>query len=100
MEKHLFAMFIERGKAYNTMTKAVAERHVANIRALDDSGKLEYCGVFKGFPKIAGMLLLRADSREEAEEICKSEPLVVEGFATYKLYDFKAANRDNNYLMD
>jgi len=99
MEKQLFVMFVERGKTYNKMTKVVVERHVANIKRLDDSGYLEYCGLFKGYPGVAGMLILRAENREEAVEICKSEPLVVEGYATYKLYDFKAANRENNYLL-
>ena len=52
MEKWRYVMFIERGKTYNKMTKAVVERHVANIRKLDDNGNLEFCGVFKGYPGV------------------------------------------------
>jgi Uncharacterized protein conserved in bacteria len=99
MKEWMYVMFIERGKTYNKMTKAVAERHVANIRNLDDAGKLALCGAFKGYPGVAGMLILKAQSYEEAEEICKSEPLVVEGYATYKLHYFQEANRENNYLL-
>ena len=99
MEKLLYVMFIERGKNYNRMTKAVVERHVENIRRLDDEGKLELCGAFKGYPGVAGMLVLRAQSLSEAEEICKTEPLVVEGYATYKLHILKVANKENNYLL-
>ena len=99
MEKWLYVMFIERGKTYNKITKAVVSRHVDHIKALDDSGKLELCGAFKGYPGVAGMLILRAESLEEAEEICKSEPLVSEGYATYKLRSLQVADRDNNYLL-
>jgi len=99
MEKWLYVMFIERGKTYNKMTKAVAERHVENIRKLDEEGKLELCGIFRGYPGVAGMLILRAESYEEAKDICKLEPLVAEGYATYKLREFKIANKDNNYFL-
>lgn len=99
MGKQLYVMFVERGKTYNKMTKAVAERHVANIRNLDDDGKIELCGLFKGYPGVAGMIILRAESYEEADAICQAEPLVVEGYATYKLRALKAANRENNYLL-
>lgn len=99
MEKWLYVMLIKRGKTYNKMTKAVVERHVENIRKLDDSGNLELCGVFKGYPGVAGMLVLRAQSYEEAEDLCKREPLVVEGYATYELNALQVADRDNNYLL-
>ena len=84
MEKWLYVMFIEKTKTYNRLTKAAVERHVANIKALDDEGRLELCGVFKGYPGVAGMYILRAGSYEEAEELCRREPL---------------ADRENNYLL-
>ena len=93
MEKWLYVMFIEKTKTYNRLTKAAVERHVANIRALDDEGHLELCGVFKGYPGVAGMYILRAGSYEERE------PLVTEGFATYKLKALQVAGRENNYLL-
>ena len=99
MEKWLYVMFIERGKTYNKMTKAVVERHVANIKRLDDAGSLELCGVFKGYPGVAGMMILRAESYEAADAICQTEPLVAEGFATYKLRALQVAERENNYLL-
>ena len=94
-----YVMFIERGKTYNKINKVMVERHVAYIRALDDEGKLALCGAFKGYPGVAGMLVLKTQSREEAEEICKQEPFVAEGYATYKLRDMQPGNRENNYLL-
>ena len=99
MDSWLYVMFIEKTKTYNRLTKAAVERHVANIRALDDEGHLELCGVFKGYPGVAGMYILRADSYEQAEELCRREPLVLEGFAAYKLKALQVADRENNYLL-
>ena len=99
MDKWLYVMFIERGKTYNKMTKAVVERHVENIRALDDEGHLELCGVFRGYPGVAGMVILRAENIEAAEALAKREPLVIEGYATFKLRPLQVANKENNYLL-
>ena len=99
MEKWLYAMFIEKTKSYNRLTKAAVERHVANLKSLDEAGRIELAGVFKGYPGVAGMYILRAESYEEAEAICKTEPLVVEGFASYKLKALQVADKENNYLL-
>lgn len=99
MEKWLYVMIIEKSKSYNKMTKAVVERHVANLKQLDENGHIELAGVFKGYPGVAGMYILKAGSYEEAEELCKLEPLVVEGYATYKLKALQVADKDNNYLL-
>ena len=99
MENWLYVMMLERGKTYNKMTRAVVERHVENIKKLDDSGHLELCGPFKGYPGMAGMFVLKAESYEAAKALCDMEPLVVEGFATYKLHRLQVANKENNYLL-
>ena len=99
MEQWLYVMFIEKTKTYNKLTKAAVERHVANLRSLDEQGHIELAGVFKGYPGVAGMYILRAESYEAAEELCKQEPLVAEGFATYKLKALQPANKENNYLL-
>lgn len=99
MEKLLYVMLLEKTKTYNRLNKAAVVRHVDNIRKLDDDGNMELCGVFKGYPGFAGMFILKADSFEDAEDLCKREPLVIEGYATYKLVSMQVANRDNNYLL-
>ena len=99
MEKWLYVMLIERGKTYNKLNKAMVLKHVENIKKLDDDGKLVLCGATKGYPGVAGMVIFRAESFEEAEEICKSEPFVIEGYATYKLFSMRVGNKENNYLL-
>lgn len=99
MDEWLYVVFIERGKTYNRMTKAAVERHVENIRRLDDDGHLALCGVFKGYPGVAGMYVLRAESYEAAEALSRQEPLYIEGFATCKVRALQVANKENNYLL-
>ena len=99
MDMLMYMMMIEKTKTYNKITKKVVEEHVENIRRLDDEGKLEICGAFKGYPVMAGMYIFQTESREEAEEICKREALVVGGYAKYKLVGLQIANKENNYLL-
>jgi len=92
-------MLIERGKTYNKINQALVVRHVERIRKLDDDGKLVLAGATKGYSGVAGMLVFKAESIEEAEAVCTSEPFVIEGHATYKLFSMRVGNRDNNYLL-
>ena len=55
MGKLMYMVMLEKSKSYNRLTKKVVTEHVDNIRRLDDEGKLEICGVFKGYPGMAGM---------------------------------------------
>ncbi len=77
MEKLIYMVMLEKSMTYNRVTKKAITEHVENIRRRDDEGKLEICGVFKGYPGMAGIYILKTESREEAEEICRSEPLVM-----------------------
>ena len=99
MEKQTFVMLIKRGKTYNKINKAMVIKHVDHIKNLDDDGKLIVCGSAKGHPGTAGMIVFSADSNEQAETFCKSEPFVAEGYATYELFSLRVGNRENNYLL-
>ncbi len=94
-----FVMFIEKTKIYNRINKEIVTSHVNNLKDLDMSGYMNLCGVFKGYPGMAGMVIINAKSYEEAEEICKRDPLVTGGYATYKLVELQLANKENNYLL-
>ena len=99
MKDLLYVMFIDKGKDYRKINKAMVIKHIENIRQLDEDGKLDLCGAFKGYPGVAGMLVLKADSYEEAEKICKTEPFVAEGYATYRLVSLYTGTKENNYLL-
>jgi len=99
MDKLRYVMLIERGKTYNRINKAMVLKHVDHIKKLDDDGKLVLCGPTKGYPGVAGIVIFIAESYEEAEAICKAEPFVLEGYATYKLFSMRIGDRENNYLL-
>ena len=99
MQKRLYVMTIKKGKTYNRVTKAVIERHVENLRKLDAEGKIQLCGPFQGYPGVAGMVIFRTACLEEADALCKQEPLVAEGYATYILATLQVADKENNYLL-
>jgi len=99
MENLLYVMIIERGKLYNKINKEMVVKHVEHIRNLDNKEKLVLCGPLKGYPGVAGMIIFKAENDKEAKEICKSEPFVAEGYATYKLSTLRVGNRENNYLL-
>ncbi|MCL2510349.1 MAG: YciI family protein [Methanomassiliicoccaceae archaeon] len=100
MEKLVYVMMIERGRTYNRINKVMVVKHVDRIRKLDDDGRLVLAGAAKGYPGVAGMIVFRAESQEEAESICELEPFVIEGYATYRLFSLRVGDRDNNYLLD
>ena len=99
MEKTRYVMLINRGKSYNKINKEMVIKHVAHIKKLDDDGKLVLCGPTKGYPGVAGMIIFKAESYEEAEAVCKSEPFVAQGYATYTLFSMQIGDRENNYLL-
>ncbi len=99
MDKWLYVMIIKKSKTFNKVTKAVITRHVENLRRLDADGKIELCGPFKGFPGVAGMVIFKTQSYEEADALCKTEPLVAEGYAAYTLASLQVADKENNYLL-
>ena len=45
------------------------------------------------------MVVFKTRSYEEAEALCKQEPLVAEGFATYTLAALQVADKENDYLL-
>ena len=99
MPTYLYVMFIDKTKSYNKINGAMVKKHVEYIRTLDNNGKLQLCGPFKGYKGVAGMIVLKTETYEEAEEICASEPFVAEGYATYRLVKLQPGTKENNYLL-
>ena len=71
MNDWLYVMVIKKTKTYNRLTRAAVERHVANLRSLDEGGHLTLGGAFKGYPGVAG----------------------------YELRALQVASSENNYLL-
>ncbi len=98
MEKKVFLMMIKREKNFNKVTKEIIKKHVDNLRILDNEGKIKLCGPLSCYPGMAGLVIFQTDSYEEAQDLCRQEPLVALGYATYILAELQLANKENNYL--
>jgi len=92
---YVITMKMKEGKKFDP---AVIQRHVEHLRSLDDNGRLVVCGPFKDGK--GGMLVIRAQSQEEAEGMAKQDPFIAEGYEDYEVRELVAANRNNNYLLD
>lgn len=75
----------------------VIKAHVEHLRQLDAQGALVLCGPFSDYP--GGMVVLKVESREEAQAIAERDPFIAQGFKTYELRCLEVANAGNNYLL-
>jgi uncharacterized cupin superfamily protein/uncharacterized protein YciI len=71
-------------------------RHVAHLRELDRRGRLVLCGPFQDGD--GGMIVLRANSLEEAKELANEDPLVKEKVRTVEVRAWKLSCEENNHL--
>lgn len=88
-------MKMKEGRSFDA---GVVQRHVEHLRSLDDNGRLVIAGPFKDGK--GGMLVIRAQSQEEAEGMAKKDPFIAEGFEDFEVRELISANRNNNYLLD
>ena len=90
--------FVYLMRDHNPLTDAVVAPHVAHLRALDEAARLVLCGPFDD--RAGGMVIPRAESKEDASMIADRDPFIAEGYKTYELYTLQPANRENNYLHE
>lgn len=92
MNKKLYVMLMENKRPLNN---EVIKRHVNHLKEIDDKGLLYLCGPFDNYA--GGMVILKANSYEEAFEIAKKDPFVFEGFKTFEIRILEVADKNNNY---
>ena len=74
----------------------VIKKHVEYLKKLDKDSHLVLCGPFNDYD--GGMVIIKAESLEEAKRIAKSDPFISEGFSTYELHTLELSNKENNHL--
>ena len=96
-DPHLYVILLSKipGK---TFTEAVILEHVEHIKTIHRQGRLVLCGPFIDHP--GGMIVLRADSLEDAKHIAEMDPFVKQGFETQKVRTLQRGGEDNNWLLD
>lgn len=74
----------------------IIKEHVQFLQKLESRGQLEMCGPFSDFP--GGMLVLKANSLEEAKDIANSDPFVQSGVRAMSLRTWELSCKENNHL--
>lgn len=76
--------FPERAKLDSITTEKIQTAHLNNIDSLHRAGKLVLAGPF-GDNKGGGIFILKANSLEEAIQICESDPAIQNKRLNYKV---------------
>ena len=95
MASNIFAIFLDKIPTALT-SKETIKRHIEHLRKLDKSGCLILCGPFTDYP--SGMIIVRAEDKEEATKIAQSDPFVQEKVRNFEIRSWLLANAENNYL--
>lgn len=95
MKGYVYVMLMSNHQPLNL---EVIQRHVDHLKQLDTQEKLVLCGPFLDYS--GGMVVIHADSLEDAHLICQQDPFIQEGYKTYELRTLEVANQENGYGMD
>ncbi len=90
-----YVILINRQKDYSI---DVIKKHVERLKKLDENGQLVICGPFLDYN--GGIVIIRAESIEEAKIIAESDPFIAEGFSTYEVRTLELSNKENKYLLN
>lgn len=90
-----YVILINRQKDYSF---ELINMHVEHLKKLDENDQLVLCGPFTDFA--GGIVIVRAESIEEAKIIAESDPFIAEGFSTYELRTLELADKENQYLLN
>jgi len=88
-----YVYLINRNKDY---TFDVIKKHVEHLKKLDNNDQLVLCGPFIDYN--GGMIIIKAESIEDAKKIAESDPFITDGFSTYELRTLELSNKENNHL--
>ncbi|MEO3948017.1 YciI family protein [Gorillibacterium sp. CAU 1737] len=92
--RYVILLNMNEGKAF---TEDLIQAHVAHLRELDQAGKLVLCGPFLDYK--GGMVIVKTETREEAEEIAKRDPFVASGTESYELRTWELSCEENHHLL-
>jgi len=94
--KEEFLYFIElvQKKEY---TRDVIKEHVDHLKKLDSANIYVLGGPL--IDRKGGMIIIKASSKEQAEQIAVQDPFVTEGFSSYQVFTLNPATKENNYLL-
>ena len=77
-------------------TEDLIRAHVSYLKDLDNQMRLVLCGPFSDFA--GGMVIVKADSLEHAEELANKDPFVIQNKRSYSIKTLELSCEENNHL--
>jgi len=87
--KQYFFVMLSVGEKFIQDSATIAkihEGHMANIRRLADMGKLVVAGPFGDMGNWRGFFIFDCKTKEEAEELVKTDPAIISGRMKYEIH--------------
>ncbi len=78
------------------LPRELVRAHVMYLERLDEKGQLVLCGPFSDYK--GGMIIIKADSYDEAQQIAEADPFVKSNAETYELRTLKLSCKENNHM--
>ncbi|WP_102274995.1 YciI family protein [Cytobacillus massiliigabonensis] len=78
------------------LSEPIIREHVSFLRNLEEKGQLVLCGPFLDYK--GGMVIIKAESMDEARRVAESDPFVSSGLESYEIRRLEVSNEDNNHL--
>lgn len=91
--KYVILLTLNPGKS---LDEELISGHVAHLRELDRLGHLVMCGPFSDYK--GGMIVIEADTIEQARQIAERDPFVKSGAENYELRTWKISCEENRHL--
>ncbi len=95
MEHRRYVVLLDQIKGINTTESHICE-HVEFLKNLEEKGQLELGGPF--IDHKGGMLIIKAESFDEAKEIAHSDPFVKSGVRNCEIRRWQLSCKENNHL--
>ncbi|TCJ02813.1 YciI family protein [Cytobacillus praedii] len=90
---YVILLSINHGKK---LTEPVIRKHISFLRKLEEKNQLVLCGPFLDYK--GGMVIIRAESMEEAKAVAESDPFITSGLESYEIRTMEVSSEENNHL--
>ena len=95
MEHRRYVILLDQIKGVKT-TESHIRDHVQYLKELEDKGHLVLCGPFIDYK--GGMVIINANSLDEAKEIAHSDPFVKSGVRSCEIRSWQLSSKENNHM--
>lgn len=95
-EKKFRRYVILLDKKIEKFSEELVRAHVEHLKRLDKKGQFVLGGPFSDYN--GGMVIIKADSFEEAKSIAEEDPFIKEGAESYQIRTMELSCEENNHM--